>query len=89
MNVMTTDTNRTEEQLDLWDEAERAAADAAALNAAIVRVTENWADVITTAVYQVASAGFGPEQTQQQIRDILLDEAISLLREAAACQYHA
>ena len=80
---------RTEEQYAFWDEAEQAAAAAAELNAAIVRVTQSWADTTTTAVYQVAVAGFAPDQTWLQIRDILLDEAINLLREAAACECHA
>ena len=51
---------RTEEQYAFWDEAEQAAAAAAELNAAIVRVTQSWADTTTTAVYQVAVAGFAP-----------------------------
>ena len=80
---------KTEDQYAFWEEAEQAAAAAAELNAAIVRVTQSWAAATTTAVYQVASAGFAPDQTRRQIEDILRDEAISLLREAAACECHA
>ena len=75
-----------EEQRDFWMEV--AAIAASELNDAIVRVTQSWANVTTTAVYQVASAGFAPDQTLQQIRDILIDEAVNLLRETAACHLH-
>src|SRR5262245_377 len=68
----------TRPQLELWARPEPATE----LDTAADRMAQDRADATTTALWQVVEAGFNPAETRRQMRDIVYDDNLDLIRES-------